>query len=363
MFKRFFSFRGFALLLLLTSCMPEKGSEEYLPPEILSAEAVVNVTSVALSCTLSSPRVENCGVVYWETGGDKKSVEGLMSSGSFIASVTGLVPGMTYEWYAFIRAGNREIRTDVFRFNVDPQKPVVQGIDIPNSYFKRFLLERFDSDGDGELSEEEGLTIRKIDIITDKISSLKGIEYFLNLDSLICRGTSKGLYEYEGHPGLLDSLDVSRNKKLRYLACDGNMISKLDISGNPLLEELICNWNMLESIDFSGVSKLRRILVSNNLLIEIDLKNCTSVKELQCQGNQITMIDVSMLPHLSILDCSPMDDLDGKNMLLKLSISVGQTIQNVTTSRDNGFIPEETRILAETLNGSVEGYGGAEYDP
>ncbi len=357
----------FFLSLHLSSCVPEKGSGEYLPPEIVSSEAVVDGTSVSFDASLSAPRAESTGFVFWTSGGEKKTVTSDLSGTSFRSVLTGLVPGTTYQWYAFARSGESEVRTETYSFSIAviPEDPPsgVTGLDIPDPYFRRYLLENFDSDRDGVLSEEEGLVIRKIDVLTDKISSLKGIEHFKNLDSLICRGTSKGFYEYEGHPGLLDSLGVSSNKKLRYLACDGNLIGKLDISGNPFLEELICNWNLLEKIDFSGAPKLRRLMISNNSLVSLDFKDCKTLKELECQGNHIRELDVSMLPYLRVLDCSPMDDLEGRNILLKLNVSVGQSIPCVTISRDMEHIPDETDIIAETMSGTVEGYGGTEHDP
>ena len=41
------------VVVLLTSCVPEKGSEDFLPPNIKAAEALVDGTSVSLSCKLS----------------------------------------------------------------------------------------------------------------------------------------------------------------------------------------------------------------------------------------------------------------------------------------------------------------------
>ena len=364
MLKRFeWLFWGVVLISLLLSCVPEKGSEDYLAPEIVSAEAIVADRSVSLSCELSSPRVQTCGFVLWTGNQEKKILTCDLSSTSFSAVVSDLSPGMTYEWYAFANAGEIEIHSDTRRFATMEIIPAVKGIDIPDPYFKQYLLDNFDANGDGILSEMEGLIIRKIDVVTDKISSMKGIEHFKNLDSLICRGTAEDEDEYSGHPGLLDSLDLKANRKLRYLACDGNMIRSLDIRENTLLEELRCGWNLLESLDLSGSQKLKKLIVPFNSISSLDFSNCPDLIEICCSGCALTELDISMLTHLRALDCSPMDDAGGVNLLRRIRFTVGQMIPNVTVGRNPQFVPDGTEVVAESLTAGVEGYGGGEYDP
>ena len=358
------------LLSLLFSCEPEKESEGFLAPEIVSAEAKVKGSSVSLECTLSSPRAETCGFVFWAEGEEKKTVISELSTTSFGATVAGLIPGKEYSWYAFARAGDAERRSEAGFFTVPEPvtpgpEPVVEpvGINIPDPYFKRYLLENFDADGDGVLSEDEALIIRKIDVVTDKISSMTGIEHFKNLDSLICRGTAEGEDEYSGHPGLLDSLDLKANRKLRYLACDGNMFRSLDIRENALLEELRCGWNLLESLDLSRSQKLKKLIVPFNSISSLDLSKCPDLIEICCAGCALTELDISMLTHLKALDCSPMDDAGGVNLLRRIRFAVGQMIPNVTVGRNPQFVPDGTEVVAESLTAGVESYGGEEYDP
>jgi hypothetical protein len=303
MLKRFeWLFWGVVLISLLLSCVPEKGSEDYLAPEILSAEAIVADRSVSLSCELSSPRVQTCGFVFWTGNQEKKIITCDLPSTSFRAVISDLSPGMTYEWYAFANAGEIEIHSDTRRFATMEIIPEVKGIDIPDPYFKQYLLDNFDANGDGILSEMEGLIIRKIDVVTDKISSMRGIEHFKNLDSLICRGADVNEYDDVGHPGLLDSLDVSGNRKLRYLACDKNMLRSLIISDNPFLEEVLCSYNLLETIDLSSVPRLRELRMWVNNVGSLDFSNTPLLHTLECGGNPITSIDVSKCPRLGVLN-------------------------------------------------------------
>ena len=314
------------LTLALMACSQEKESEEFLAPEIVSAEAKVKGSSVSLECTLSSPRAETCGFVFWAEGDEKKTVISELSTTSFNSTITGLIQGKEYEWYAFARAGGSEIRSQTGIFTVPkPVTPVPGpvaepvGINIPDPYFKRYVLENFDVDGDGALSEDEALIIRKIDVVTDKISSMKGIEHFKNLDSLLCRGAAVSEYDDVGHPGLLDSLDVSGNRKLRYLACDKNMLRSLNISDNPFLEEVLCSYNLLETIDLSSVPRLRELRMWVNNVGSLDFSNTPLLHTLECGGNQITSVDVSKCPRLGCLNIGDLRikelDLSGNPML------------------------------------------------
>lgn len=314
------------LLSFVISCEQENGSEEFLAPEIVSATAVVDGTEANLICSLSDARVESCGFMYGVLGGDKTMVTCRLSSSAFSSTIARLTPGATYEWYAFVRAGDNEIRSQTSTFkvpesvNADPDP--AEGLDriiIPDPYFRRYLLENFDTDSDGTLSEEEALIVRKIDVVTDKISSMKGIEYFKNLDSLLCRGADIDEYDDVGHPGLLDSLDVSANRKLRYLACDKNMLRSLNISDNPFLEQVLCSYNLLETIDLSAVPRLRKLRMWVNNVSSLVLSNTLLLETLECGGNHITSIDVSKCTRLVTLNLGDLRikelDLSGNPIL------------------------------------------------
>ena len=99
-----------------------------------------------------------------------------------------------------------------------------------------------------------------INVSGHKVTSLKGIEYFTELKSLLVRETG------------ISSFDIGSNTKLTILDCSGNNISKLDISRNTKLQKLIC---------------------SGNKLTDLDLGKNTSLRTLECQGNNITKLDIS----------------------------------------------------------------------
>ena len=322
------------------SCVPETGSEEFLAPEIESATAVVDGTAVIFNCNVSDARAESCGFAYGVLGGELTTVICQFSSSAFSSTVKRLTPGATYEWYAFVRAGVNEVRSQIGTFTVPmPDEPEdgPSAIYIPDPYFRSYLLENFDEDGNGVLSEEEALIVRKIDVVTDRISSMKGIEYFKNLDSLLCRGADINEYDDVGHPGLLDSLDVSANRKLRYLACDKNMIRSLDISDNPFLEEILCSYNLLETIDLSAVPRLKQLRMWVNNVESLDLSKVLLLDCLECGGNPISAIDVSQCRKLSTINVGDLNikeiDLSNNENLRWLG-TYGSGIESIDLSHN-----------------------------
>ena len=89
---------------------------------------------------------------------------------------------------------------------------------FPDASFRKSVKSEIDRNGDGKLSTDEIIPIRKLDAKYDLslrpniegLTDLTGIEYFTELESLTCK-------DYQ-----LTSLDLSRNTKL----------TKLDVSGN-----------------------------------------------------------------------------------------------------------------------------------
>ena len=94
-----------------------------------------------------------------------------------------------------------------------------------------------------------------------------------------------------------------------------------------------------------------RLYCGNNKLAAINVSYCPELATFSCYGNQLTYLDVSINIALTDLNCSPMKDLDGNNLLATLYVSQGQEIPNVTVNRSNLYIPDETQILINPDNG------------
>lgn len=195
--------------------------------------------------------------------------------------------------------------------------------------FKAYMIKNFDTDGDGEISYEEALAITMIDVDTDNIESLAGIEHMANLTELNCEGpfVMSG-YEPEEGRGKLKTLDVSKNTKLTKLYCGFNQFSSLDLTSNVLLERLRCAGNDLNNLDVSKNTELTRLTAYNNHLSSIDVRNNTKLEVIDLSNNQIKSIDISKNESLATFNC---DD----NLLTELDPSNNQKLTNIYCSNNN----------------------------
>lgn len=121
--------------------------------------------------------------------------------------------------------------------------------------FKKYLVDNFDKDGDGEISIGEAMQVENIDFELwapqrGNVKSVKGIENFKFLKKLNCSNhhiseldlsENTELEDLWCHDNDLKSLELSNNKKLKYLRCWSNQITMLNVSENLKLDVLYCN--------------------------------------------------------------------------------------------------------------------------
>ena len=193
---------------------------------------------------------------------------------------------------------------------------------IPDPVFKRHLVQFHDADQDGEISLDEAITITALNICTDSVKSLAGIEYMKGLKYLKCEGSEDG----HGMPlGQLTTLDLSANVQLEQLLCERNRLEELDVSQNADLRTLWCFKNRISALDLSNNPRL-----------------C----DLNCERNLITTLDLTGNPELTSLDCSPMCDNHGENLLVSVYLDA-QKIDYVNAKkcrRNVSNIPQQTDL-------------------
>ena len=180
------------------------------------------------------------------------------------------------------------------------------GVAIDNTNFPdanfRTVVENFDTNKDGSLSDTEIAAVEAIDCYGKGISNLKGIEYFTSLDILWCADNQ------------LTALDVSENTALRFLSCYTNQLTTLDVDKNTALEELYCYSNQLTKLDVSKNTALTDLHCEDNQLTALDVDKNTALEELYCSRNQLTALDVDKNTALEELYCY-------SNQLTKLDVS------------------------------------------
>ncbi|WP_293669750.1 hypothetical protein [uncultured Parabacteroides sp.] len=200
-------------------------------------------------------------------------------------------------------------------------------VEIEDSVFKKYLLDNFDTDKNGVLSTLEVLAVKKIEVSTINISSLKGIEFFINLEDLQCIGGDL-VYNKEQNrwlgTGKLTSLDISKNINLKYLDCSsnkltkintatntklveitiyGNSITDLNLSNNIDLQSVFANYNLLKALDVSKNSNLINLGFYDNKVTSLDVSNNLNLNSLVCQQNKLQALDISKNKKLSNLAC------------------------------------------------------------
>ena len=212
-------------------------------------------------------------------------------------------------------------------------EPMLTAIPIADANFKTYLVANFDTNGDGEISSSEAKQVTTINVNTDNIYSLDGIEYFTSLTQLTCNGTS----EWDSNSnsfiskGSLTKIDLSKNTQLLVLDCGYNQLTQLDLSNNTQLNFLNSQNNPLTNLNLSNNKELSTLCCVKNQLAELDLSNNTQLTNLHCIGNQLTQLDLSNKIYLMTLECydNSLTELDLSNnpQLVRLTCQNNQLAQ------------------------------------
>lgn len=183
---------------------------------------------------------------------------------------------------AYVLLNREEVHQDV----------AISRENFPDENLRARLTLEYDLDESGVLEVEE---LEEVMILWEDeniIESLEGIELLYNLQSLIIPDN------------LLKELDISKNKKMRYVICYGNQLEELDVTKNKNLEYLACSGNMLKELDLSKNPKLNTLDCSNNQLTTLDVKKNKLLEEVTCDENQLITLDFSKNKKLSSLSCA-----------------------------------------------------------
>lgn len=209
----------------------------------------------------------------------------------------------------------------------------INEVNFPDATFRQAVADYYDEDMDGFLSAEERNTTYMsvsgmIDIDTQEIKDLKGIEFFNTVKILRCGGIG------------LERLDVSALSALTSLTCPGNALTTLDVFKNLNLQELNCSDNDLTSLELPYNPNLTRLHCYANNLTKLDTFTALNLKDLRCDQNQLSSIDFSQNTSLELLNCS-------QNHLTSLNLSMNTKLGEVTDYMIGG----QQITLTASLNG------------
>lgn len=189
---------------------------------------------------------------------------------------------------------------------------------FPDSVFRKYVQDNFDTDGNGVLSVKEGVAVTEINVEGDPnegspLVDLEGLEYFPYLKTLRCSNTSLKSLDVSLHTALtaldcsrteITRLDVSQNAALKMLLCHEMYLERLDVSHNPDLELLVCFNTDIDSLDVSRNPALKVLSCASTKLTSLDVSQNPALMDLSCSRTGIKTLDVSQNPVLTYLDCA-----------------------------------------------------------
>jgi uncharacterized repeat protein (TIGR01451 family) len=183
----------------------------------------------------------------------------------------------------------------VFFFSMQFSFLNAQWVTIPDSNFVTYLQNNFPSCMNGNLMDTTCTTLvnaTSVNCSNKNIIDLEGIQYFDNLDTLIC--AYNNLYNLPDLPVALTSLTCGNNNltalpslpnSLINLYCGNNQIAFLPSLPNSLIL-VDCQANQLTSLP--SLPSLLNVLGCNNNQITILPPLPASLLTLNCPGNQLT---------------------------------------------------------------------------
>ena len=211
--------------------------------------------------------------------------------------------------------------------SMQADKTEINEQNFPDKNFRNYVLSTaVDRNQNNILDDDEILRVTNIDVHQKGIVSLKGIEYFTELQKLTC---------YQNN---LTELDLSACTKLDFLNCASNKLTSLNLSGCAKLEWIRCDGNQLPELDVSACTELDTLVCSANKISTLDVSACTKLDYLNCQYINISKLDVSNNTELVTLYCdmNHLTELDlSKNTKLEVCTCSGNGMTKLILSKDN----------------------------
>lgn len=98
----------------------------------------------------------------------------------------------------------------VTKVNAQTTDVPLDSTNFPDEVFRNYIADEYDIDNDGVLQASEIEAVKSISLSGKGVASVKGIEYFTELDKVFVQENK------------LTEIDISKNTKLRQLHCYDN---------------------------------------------------------------------------------------------------------------------------------------------
>lgn len=286
--EKFYYLAVFSLLALaLASCKDDKD-------ETPAAKITVNEQVLAFDCEESAQNFTfestlkwtiECGAADWLTVSPLEGKGGTVTVSVAVAANPSATPRSAS---FFIRSMAEQVEITVNQADDEGAHLLTFAED-----FKAYLVENFDTDGDGEISRDEAELITAIECENLGLTSLEGVRNLTNLQTLHCSYNA------------IETLDVSGMTSLTELLCDHNLITDLNVSGCTSLSSIECNSNAIGELNLADCrNTLTTITCNENKLARLDLTNFDKLFHLNCDDNQLTELLVDGCTALTSVDCA-----------------------------------------------------------
>ena len=200
-----------------------------------------------------------------------------------------------------------------------------QNVTIPDAAFLAALIQSgVDTNADGAIQVSEAKSISALNVSHAGISSMEGVQAFINLTTIICEGNFITFLDLSGI-NALEHIDVSNNQlnelilsplsSLASFDCSNNMLTSVDLSSSTDINFININNNFFSAIDINHMVNLTSLFCRNNLIPELDLSSSQMIAELDCAFNLLTALDCSGLSSLAFLEIegNPLGAIDLSN--------------------------------------------------
>lgn len=198
-------------------------------------------------------------------------------------------------------------------------------VSIPDANFEQALIDDgIDTDGiiNGLMSAGNALGVTTLDLNSQNIADLTGIEAFTDLETLFALNNN------------ISNVDLSSNTALDGLVLADNNLTSIDLSGNVNLVSLVLAQNQISTLDLSNNMALTQVFVQGNLLSEFDAAILPNLAQLNVSQNDLTLLDLSQNSNLDQL-------LASENNLINLNLQNG----NNTAMTSNSFDVTQNEFL------------------
>lgn len=188
---------------------------------------------------------------------------------------------------------------------------------FPDANFRKAIKQSFpEYTKDNFLTTEEISNIYSLDVSTEGIKSLKGIEYFINLKYLNISVNN------------IEELDLSKNENLKSLEASNNqLLKKIILPKN--IENVYINFNSkLQNFDISNYEKLKTFYAADVNLGSVELISLKDLVALDLSNTNLKEIDVSQNLKLEYLNISD-------NSLTKLDVRNNSNLITLTVINNN----------------------------